>query len=207
MIPSNPSVKGAIQSMQEHPEWVHQLAYNLWAFTCSQKLTRVADLLNAGTYQDDGGIVPDDAYEDGQLPAITITRQAIGQWKSRENWDDRRIRDMRDLAPSVHQKVASNLMTASQAAEEFLAQLARGEIVAKDAIEAKMIDARMKASQDILNRAGHMPHTRPSDGTALPGPKTDHFKSIAGKSREERLAMAWKGVPRDDGVIDVDSPA
>lgn len=192
---------GQIQAMEPHPEWVHQLAYSLWSWECSQNVSKVTALLNAGTYRDDGGIVPDDAYEDGELPVITVTRQAVNGWKVRENWEDRRITDIRDLAPAIHQRVVSNLAASSLAAEEYISDLAAGRIpIPTDANEAKFITERLKASQDILARSGHLPHTRPKDDTALPGPKVNHKHAIAAKTDEEIEALIW-GNPNDTAHI------
>lgn len=173
--------------MEPAPDWVRELAYQLWAFHCSQNVAKVADLLNSGQYRDDGGIVPDEEYVDGELPVVTITRQAINQWKNK-GWPQRLASDVRDLAPEIHQQVAGNLMAASLKAAEFYAAVMNEEIIPnKD--DQKFIDTKYRIAADILSRTGHMPHTRPSDNTALPGPKVDHRKAIAGMSDEERRAI------------------
>lgn len=197
-LPSNPREFGAIQQMEPHPPWVQDLAYNLWAFVCNQNVSEVYRMLVGGTYTDHGGIVPEDAYtpdENGELvpPKVNISRQAIQRWKNAHNWDTRWITEMRDLQPAIHQQVANNVMVASLEASSFLSRLVRGEIPITDPVAAKVVDTRAKVAQDILNRSGHMPYTRPSDGGPLPGPTVDHHKQFAGKSIEELRRMAIEG--------------
>lgn len=212
-LPANPSRFGAIQQMQAHPSWVHDLAYNLWAFTCNQNVARVTQMLNAGTYRDDGGIVPEDAYgrdvvdDDGvlthdpdALPIIQITRQAVSNWKKAERWDEKWASQMQDLAPSLHRTVANNIMSASVVASEFLMQYLSGEIMTIDPTIAKQLDSRAKVAQDILNRSGHLPHQRPNDGGPLVGPSENHAKQLVGKSMDELRRMA---LGMDSDIVDV----
>lgn len=202
MLPSNRGTFGDVQAMTPFPEWVHDLAYQLWAWSCSQNSAKVANLLNTGTYRDDGGFVPESAMvaveetdKDGELtvtlhnPVLDITRQAINGWKIREDWENRRITQLQEISPAVHAKVAGNISMDTIVAQELIADIAAGRIIA----DPKTLQIRLQAAQDILNRGGHMPHTRPKDGTALPGPSINHAKSIAGMSRDEKRALALSG--------------
>lgn len=190
VIPINSGIRGDVQAMQPLPDWAHELAYQLWAFVHSQNGAKVARALTDGTYTDDGGIVPDDAYENDALPCITITPQAVNKWCRSENWIGRWADDVRQAAPAIHSRVASNLASLSLEAEQFLADFLTGRIVPKDGVDAKMLAERAKTAQDILNRAGHQPHTKQKDGSLQPAPQVDHKRSIAGKSMEEKRRMA-----------------
>lgn len=193
MIPSNPRSFGAIQQMQEHPEWVRDLAYNLWAFVCNQNVSTVWRMMTEGSYQDHGGIVPEDQYMDGYPPPVILSRQAIQKWKQTGRWDDRWATQMRDMQPEIHQKVANNLMVGSLEASEFLSRYLRGDLETTDSTLSKQLDSRARVAQDILSRTGHLPHTRPNDGGPLAAPTTDHRRQFADKSIEELRRMAIEG--------------
>lgn len=203
LLPSNPRTFGAVAAMEAHPDWVRELAYNLWAFICAQNVTAVARMLNEGTYRDDGGLVPDNMLEmrmeysvgeaivlENQMPRIRISRQAIQRWKQADKWEDRWLVQMRDLEPAIHRRVANILMAAGLEAAEFLAALQRGDYVTGDAVLAKQLDTRAKVAQDIINRTGHMPHTRPNDGGPVAAPPVHYDKQLAGKSHEELRKIA-----------------
>jgi hypothetical protein len=56
--------------------------------------------------------------------------------------------------------------------------------------DARHIAVMQRAADSLMDRAGHLPWTRPSDNSQLPGPQEDHRHLIAGKSIDELLALA-----------------
>lgn len=190
VIPFNRGTRGDVQAMQPMPDWVQELAYQLWAFVHSQNGSKVARALNAGDYTDDMGLVPEHEVEDGILPAIEITPQAVNKWARTHGWEERRVREVREYAPALHQKVASNIAMSSIEAEQFVSDVISGRITEREGLTAKMIDIRLKAAMTQLDRAGHTAYSRPREGEKPTAPRVDHARSIAGLSAEEKRRMA-----------------
>lgn len=190
IVPINTG-RRSVTEMEKMPDWVYDVAYQLWAYVHSQNGSKVSRSLLAADYEDEAGIIPDDALIDGEIPPVTITPQAVNKWAREKGWESRRVTELRELAPALHQKVASNLNLRALEAEKFLSDYMNGRIIPKDATEAKTLDSRAKVAQAFLDRAGHLPHTKQKDGSLPTAPQVDHRKSIAGMSMEERLEKAW----------------
>lgn len=149
---------------EAHPQEYREWAYQLWAFVCDQKATRVAERI--------ANPEPDDPIEPREISARTIR-----EWAKSEKWLERVEKDMKAIAPGIHQRVTTTIVAGSIEAADYLRQLINDETA-----EPKF---RLDAAKTFLDRAGHLPWTRPSDNSKPVGPTRDYSESFAGKSTDD----------------------
>ncbi len=123
------------------------LAYQLWAFRHGRNAEKVAAGLQDSCPQLDG--------------------RTVRRWAVEEAWAERADREIRELAPAIHENNVASLIAGSPEAVQALREVARGDFPASAAGWAA---ARVKAAEAILQRTGYPTAAKvaPSsnDGTA-----------------------------------------
>ncbi len=108
------------------------LAYQLWAFRHGRNAEKVVTELQDSCPQLDGR---------------TVRRWAVeGEWAARAD------REIRELAPAIHESNVASLIAGSPEAVQALREVARGDF---PAAAAGWATARVKAAEAILQRTGY----------------------------------------------------
>ena len=107
-------------------------AYQLWAFRHGRNAEKVVAELQATCPQLDG--------------------RTVRRWSVEEGWAERADREIRELAPAIHENNVASLIAGSPEAVQALREVARGDFPASAAGWAA---ARVKAAEAILQRTGY----------------------------------------------------
>lgn len=108
------------------------LAYQLWAFRHGRNAEKVVTDLQISCPQLDG--------------------RTVRRWAVEGEWADRADREIRDLAPAIHESNVTSLIAGSPEAVQALREVARGDF---SAAAAGWTTARVKAAEAILQRTGY----------------------------------------------------
>ncbi len=108
------------------------LAYQLWAFRHGRNAEKVAVELQDSCPQLDG--------------------RTVRRWAVEGAWAELADREIRELAPAIHESNVASLIAGSPEAVQALREVARGDFPASAAGWAA---ARVKAAEAILQRTGY----------------------------------------------------
>lgn len=169
------------------PEIVER-AYELWAFIYTRNCEAVARHFTRTEEREK----PDGTKEqvkvgDEVFGVVDIAARTIRSWEQRDKWAERVETEMRRLTPSMWRTVHTSIVQGSVEAARFNRDVVSGRYNDWD---ARHLAIMQRAADSLLDRAGHLPWTRPSDNSKLPGPQEDHAQLIAGLSTDELRAMA-----------------
>lgn len=145
-----------------------EVAFEVWLYLAGRNATRTAEILS----QPPGPMEQFDR-QPKQIPARTVR-----DWVKRHNWEIKAEQRLKEAAPGIHARVVQETVIGSLQSIQHLRDVVEGKVEASDKV-------RLDAAKSILDRAGHLPWTRGSDGSLPSGPTRNYAESVAGKSTEE----------------------
>lgn len=158
-----------------------EIAFNIWMFVAGRNATRTAKILAEA---------PSDAEQWDREP-MHIPARTIRDWVHRYRWEEKADKLLRETAPGIHAHVVQETVIGSLQSIQHLRDVVEGKVEASDKV-------RLDAAKSILDRAGHLPWTRGSDGSVPSGPTRNYAESVAGKTTEEIARMLFGGDEPDE---------
>ena len=153
-----------------------ELAFEVWLYLAGRNATRAAEILAQ----------PPGPMEQFEREPVQIPARTIRDWVTRYNWAHKAEQRMKEAAPGIHARVVQETIIGSLQSIQHMREIVEGKVEASDKV-------RLDAAKSILDRAGHLPWTRGSDGSVPTGPTRNYAESVAGKSTEEIAKMLFGG--------------
>lgn len=158
--------------MPDHDHPAYEYARQIWTYIAGQNAAKTARILAE----------PPGEYEDADRPVFSVSDRTIRYWARKYKWQQQAEKDLKKIAPAVHAQVTRELILGSIAAAQYVRDVAEGR---SDADKNRITNAFQ-----LLDRAGHLPHSRPKDDTKPLAPQLDHGASVAGLPIDKLLEKA-----------------